>query len=312
MSSTERFNPMDHPLSMVWPKRLTGHSAWVGHTPFAMALVDMCRPDRIVELGTLNGDSYCAFCQAVEILKLPTRCTAIDTWQGDPHAGMYGPEVLKDLRDHHDIQYSSFSNLWQMTFDEAVKQVPDGSIDLLHIDGFHTYDAVKHDYETWLPKLSRRGVVMFHDTHVRETDFGVWQLWEALAGKLPSFEFHHGCGLGVLAVGDQAPPALLKFLEIARGDSDAVRKYFTHTGDVVDTSRIAIAMITNLQKLQTMLNIRKRMIGEAFVEPPPETAFLSPVKYVENTMRDAQVVLVSEMKQRGFDVRLNDPQKAPR
>lgn len=307
MSSTERFNPMDYPLSMAWPKRLTGHSAWVGHTPFAMTLVDLCQPERIVELGTLNGDSYCAFCQAVEMLKLPTRCTAIDTWEGDPHAGTYGPDVLKDLRDHHDIQYSNFSNLWQTTFDDAVKQFKDGSIDLLHIDGFHTYDAVKHDYDTWLPKMSRRGVIIFHDTQVRRDDFGVWRLWEELSAKYPSFEFHHSAGLGVLAVGDQAPAAVLKFLEVARGDAEAVRKYFAHTGDVVDASRVAISMISSLQKLQTMLNIRKRAIGETYVEPPPETPFLAPVKFMDNTMRDVQAVLVSDMKLRGFNVRLNDP-----
>src|SRR6266566_576900 len=73
---------------------------------------------------------------------------AIDTWEGDQHIGRYGPEVLADLRAHHDTLYEGFSRLNPGTFDQAVAGFADGSIDLLDIDGTHTYDAVRHDFET--------------------------------------------------------------------------------------------------------------------------------------------------------------------
>ncbi|MGH9268100.1 MAG: class I SAM-dependent methyltransferase, partial [Acidimicrobiales bacterium] len=114
------FNPLDHPIVFTPPRRLTPFSVWHGHIPAAMLLVDLLRPEAFVELGTYYGDSFCAFCQAVGDLGLATRCYAVDTWEGDPQGGFYGPEVLADLREHHDALYGGFSRLIQSNFDEAL------------------------------------------------------------------------------------------------------------------------------------------------------------------------------------------------
>ena len=165
-------NPLNHPICFAHPSRIAT-SPWIGHVPFGMYIIDVLRPKALAELGTHYGVSYCAFCQAVKELGLDTRCYAIDTWQGDAQAGFYGPEVLADLEEHHNPLYGSFSRLIQSTFDEALNYFADDTFDLLHIDGYHTYEAVKADFEKWLPKMTDRGVVLFHDINVRERDFGV-------------------------------------------------------------------------------------------------------------------------------------------
>ncbi|OFX24553.1 MAG: hypothetical protein A2V77_06785 [Anaeromyxobacter sp. RBG_16_69_14] len=218
------------PICLSLPHRETRIASWKEHIPFAMNLIAAIRPGTLIELGTHAGDSYCAFCQAVAETGGATRCYAVDTWQGDPQAGFYGPEVLADLRQHHDPLYGRFSTLIQSTFDEALTHFADGSVDLLHIDGLHSYEAVKHDFEAWLPKLGGSGVVLMHDVNVRERDFGVGRLWDELKARFPYFEFLHGHGLGVLAVGGRPPEALSPLLDATPEETNAIRTFFFALG----------------------------------------------------------------------------------
>ncbi len=218
---------------LLWePDRRGAASAWWGHVPFAHWLVAACRPRVVVELGTYAGVSYSAFCHAVRRCGLETRAFAVDTWAGDGHAGAYGEEVYRGLRAHHDPRYGDFSTLLRMTFDAAVSRFADGSIDLLHIDGFHTYGAVSHDFATWRPKLSDRAVVLFHDIAVRERDFGVWRLWRGLSAAYPHFDFPHSHGLGVLAYGAAAPPPLAALCALRDApEGQALRRHVARIGE---------------------------------------------------------------------------------
>jgi len=227
------FNPLDHPICLQVPDRLTDVRAWHGHIPFAYVLVEMLAPRTIVELGVHKGDSYCAFCEAVSLLDRDARCYAVDSWEGDPHSGYYGEEVYQELKAYHDGRYGTFSRLIRSRFDEAVELFEDGSIDLLHIDGAHTYQAVKSDFATWLPKLSNRGVVLLHDTVVRERDFGVWRLWEELKNRYPNLHFSHSHGLGILGVGQELPYALRTLFQAGAKEQHNIQRIFERLGHAV-------------------------------------------------------------------------------
>jgi len=194
--------------SFWWPRQLGPQPSWLEHAPFAFWLVGALRPRVLVELGTHGGFSYFTLCEGVQRHGLGTSCYAVDTWKGDEHAGFYGEEVYAQVRAHQDRFYSAFSTLIRSTFDAALPQFGDGTIDLLHVDGRHLYGDVRHDFESWRAKMSDRGVVLFHDTNVREGDFGVFRFWEEVRAHYPHFEFMHGHGLGVLGVGSRVPEAV--------------------------------------------------------------------------------------------------------
>jgi hypothetical protein len=237
-------------LGMSMAPRQVLPSAWIGHLPFAFWAVEEARPRILVELGSHNGTSYLGFCQAVARCGLETKCFAVDTWQGDEHSGFYGDEVFQTLCGHN-AQYSGFSQLMRMTFDEALAYFADGSVDLLHIDGLHTYEAVKHDFESWLPKLSERAVVLFHDTMVRERNFGVWKLWAELRGQYPGFEFQHTHGLGVLLVGAQPPERFRELVALSGTDAEVpVLRLFEALGARIYASERADAAEAFLAQAQ--------------------------------------------------------------
>jgi hypothetical protein len=222
-----------HAEPLLWSSLRAGeHSAWHGHVSFAHWIVRAIAPKSFVELGSHAGVSFAAFCNGVARGGLPTRCFAVDTWRGDDHAGQYGDHIYQDVARFTRKHFSSFATLMRCCFDEAIPHFADGSIDLLHIDGLHTYDAVKADFEAWLPKLSDTAVVLFHDTVVHENGFGVWQLWEELSARYPSFNFEHAYGLGVLGVGVLCPGAVTRLCALRGPDIDQVRGLFQRASEL--------------------------------------------------------------------------------
>ena len=189
------------------PDRLTEVRSWHGHIPFAFWIIEAVAPRTVVELGTHKGDSFASLCQRVKEVGLDATCYAVDTWVGDEHSGLYGEEVFNEVSDYFGHHFHGIAKLMRMYFADALEFFEDGSVDLLHIDGFHTYEAVSEDFEEWLPKISSEGIVMLHDIAVRERGFGVWRFWEELTRRYPSISFSHSRGLGVVAVGEKVPEA---------------------------------------------------------------------------------------------------------
>ena len=201
------------------PERIKEPYSWVQHIPFAFFLIDILRPELVVELGVHTGNSFCSFCQAVKKLGLNTTCYGVDTWLGDDQAGLYEEGTYNDLSSYVNEKYGENAKLLKMTFDEAANLFDDRSIDLLHIDGLHTYEAVKRDFETWLPKLSEKGIVILHDISFRESDFGVWKFWEEISQGYESTDFEYGYGLGLVVVGKEIEDSFKKALDEIRHDA---------------------------------------------------------------------------------------------
>lgn len=172
---------------------------WEGHRDFAYDLLQFVRPERLVELGSQYGCSLFSFCQAVRDFKLDTEINAVDLWSGDIGAEITGEEVYELVQKTAATYYPEVNlHLFQMCFDDARPNFADNSIDILHIDGGHTFEDVEHDFTTWLPKLKENGIVLFHDVY-SPIDQGSCDHWEKTKKEYDCyFDFTHSCGLGIL------------------------------------------------------------------------------------------------------------------
>lgn len=139
---------------------LQNPSAWEGHGEFAIKLVSELKPNVVVDLGVDFG--FSTFCFGYSKIG---RVYGIDWFKGDQHTGHRDTydtvmKTYESLKIHYGLNNIEFIkgdfNDIAITWDKK--------IDILHIDGLHTYEAVKNDYETWIKFCSEDAVIMFHDT----------------------------------------------------------------------------------------------------------------------------------------------------
>ena len=160
------------------PNRLTpkGNTRWdVGkpnrfgdHHELPFYLREVCNAlwhGKAVEVGCLwGGFTWYGARIAVDNF---SEWTCVDPWKG-------GSSDLTEDWDWDDI-YEGFKlnmrdaglldhiNIKRMRSVDAAKDFEDNSLDLVFIDGDHSYECCKEDIEAWWPKLKKGGVMLGHD-----------------------------------------------------------------------------------------------------------------------------------------------------
>ncbi len=171
-------------------------TAWGELGAVGYELVRSHRPRTIVELGSHGGFSACTLALALKDHVPGGRLYAVDTWKGDFHTGSYDEHVYEQfLAFRRELGLEEIIVPMRMTFAEARDQIPTG-IDLLHIDGWHTFGAVRQDFRMFKPRLAPQALVLFHDVDTRF--FGMRLFWLLASWKYATALIPYSHGLGVL------------------------------------------------------------------------------------------------------------------
>ena len=172
-----------------------------------MALLGLLReaaPQTILEIGTAMGGTLFLLAR-----NAPAGCyiVSIDL-PGGPFGGGY-PEWKIPLYKAFARPDQTMTLLRLDSHDQSTKAIANtlfsDGVDFLFIDGDHTYEGVKKDFEMYSPLVNKGGIIGFHDitVHPKETGCDVSRFWSEVKREYSHEEFIEnkdqiGYGIGVL------------------------------------------------------------------------------------------------------------------
>ncbi len=161
------------------------------------------RPRVVLEIGTAGGGTLFLFTRVADT---EAKIISIDL-PGGPFGGGYpkwktslyksfarrGQRIYLLRRDSHDPRTL-----------EGVKKILGGEkVDFLFIDGDHTYEGVKKDFEMYSPLVRRGGIIAFHDIvpGLPENVGSVPEFWNQIKAKHKHLEIVEDCNQGGFGIG---------------------------------------------------------------------------------------------------------------
>jgi predicted O-methyltransferase YrrM len=151
--------------------------------------IEAKKPKTIVEIGTANGETFSLFCQ---ICPKDAILISIDLPGSDFSRGYPENDILKlksFARGDQQIHCISENSHLDETKNKLLKIIKE--IDVLFIDGDHSYESVKRDFELYSPLMSKGGLIFFHDILFHPFNHGceVNIFWRQLKEKHEVTEF---------------------------------------------------------------------------------------------------------------------------
>src|SRR5215471_2594710 len=135
------------------------------------SLVDELRPRSVLEIGTWRGGTLFVFCR---LATHDATLISLDLWR---YTSMYAPVFHSFCRKSQKLHVLKGDSTKPEQLSKVTDCLPAGTLDLLFIDGNHTYPAVKSDFELYSPLVRPGGMIAFHDIIAHVDGCKVPQLW---------------------------------------------------------------------------------------------------------------------------------------
>lgn len=153
-------------------KSYTEIQGWCDYEDLYSHFSDILKDDSVfVEIGVWKGRSICFLGQQILIKGKKTKLFGVDTFKGSENETPHQIEVQKLGGSTLPIFESNISalGLQDIVFPiesnsvAASSKFENGSIDIIFVDGDHSYEGVKADLAAWTPKMKSGGIMCGHD-----------------------------------------------------------------------------------------------------------------------------------------------------
>ena len=217
------------PLSsraVFWQPRHVAASPALVRVPYLFWLVEAVQPERIVQIGLGDGIGFLALCQAVDKLNLDSSCLGV---AAEPTQ----PVLPPDLLEQHASHYSDFSDILEEGPDRAARLVPEGSVDLMVVNGEMTDDLVTALRLHWHARLSERGVLVLLDPQEKCQSDTAREYVDRNAENCPFVQYRFGdVGIETYLIGAHQPDRLRRLAGMPAGSPGylAARQVFARLG----------------------------------------------------------------------------------
>ena len=152
--------------------------------------IEKIKPETAVEIGTANGGTLFMLSR---LASPSAKIVSIDLPGGDfggGHPDWKVPIYKSFGRKSQEVNLLREDSHDPKTFEQLKDILGGKKIDYLFIDGDHTYEGVKHDFELYKPLVKEGGKVGFHDVVVHPwSRCDVYKFWNEVKTEYPSQEF---------------------------------------------------------------------------------------------------------------------------
>lgn len=244
-------------------------SSFNSHLPFKNWFIKNIKPRLYVELGVGGGTSFFSVCEIIKTFKIDSKCVAVDTWMGGNQNDFVGQEFIFERFINDFLQYDQFADFARKTFLDAVNSFRDESIDLLQILDCQNYQEVKQIFDNYLPKISKRGVILLHGINDDSMQMGVNLVWQDVKSNYLTIKFDHGLGLGLVLVGKDVDPELMELSKVQDKDLYVLKNLFKLLGTSIEKEYLK----SELEKKLIFDNDELRRINSTQLEKISDLTF---------------------------------------